>query len=116
MQYRLAWHNVMSFYTVGHRENYRAAIAQHGEILKQKGGYAFHRFELACQFLEEHSHVEDWAIWELHGFADEDMEVSTNPSEYWGLINRDIPIGNEVPYRPTPHEPNGLNWHIEDFR
>lgn len=81
-------------YTIGHRTNYLKAIAEHGEILKAKGGYAFKTIEDAMRRREEEGQVDVWAVWQV----DADWELHTEPVPYgwWHLLTRDSAIIGEV--------------------
>ncbi len=54
-------------YTIGHTENYRKAIGEHGQIYKSKGGYAFASVAEAEAEIERMGKVGEWSIWCMEG-------------------------------------------------
>lgn len=56
-------------YTVGHKENYEAAIKQHGQITKigervdYAGGIVFESQGDAERYLQETGNQDEWCVW-----------------------------------------------------
>lgn len=75
-------------YTIGHRNNYLAAIQRDSTIHKSAGGYAFRTVEEAQQAIDE-LRQPTWAIWELDGEWDADVGEDgylKHPVKILGLV------------------------------
>lgn len=81
-------------YTVGHTENYKAAIAANGVIQKTgkregyQGGIIFQNVEDAKRYLDETGNADIWSVWGV----DAEWGVDTKPTGvddwYWHWLTR----------------------------
>lgn len=77
-------------YTIGHRQSYLDAIADHGVIVKMPGGYAFNTIDDALRRIEEENEVGNWCVWGLE--ADWCYDTEPDPTGWWHLLNKEANI------------------------